>query len=90
MRAAKRLVILALMGGSSPSSDGSSFRRRPTVRLELHCLLCGEVAGVLEDRRVVRPSTETSLRYDGRRLTCGRCGSGLIPGDEVREPDGWR
>jgi hypothetical protein len=60
------------------------------LRLELHCLMCGAVAGVLEDRRVVRPSTAGSVLYDGRRLSCGRCGSGLIPGDEVREPDGWR
>jgi hypothetical protein len=60
------------------------------VRLELHCLMCGEVAAILEDRRVVRPSAPGSVRYDGRRLSCGRCGSGLIPADEVREPDGWR
>jgi hypothetical protein len=58
--------------------------------VELHCLLCGAVAGVLEDRRVVRPSHPGSVHYDGKRLSCGRCGSGLIPGDEVREPEGWR
>jgi hypothetical protein len=52
--------------------------------------MCGAVAAILEDRRVVRPSAPGSVRYDGRRLTCGRCGSGLIPADEVREPDGWR
>jgi hypothetical protein len=52
--------------------------------------MCGAVAGILEDRRVVRPMAPDSVRYDGRRLSCGRCGSGLIPGDEVREPDGWR
>ena len=52
--------------------------------------MCGAVAGVMEDRRVVRPTTPGSVQYDGRRLSCGRCGSGLIPGDEVREPDGWR
>jgi hypothetical protein len=60
------------------------------VRLELHCLMCGAVAGVLEDRRIVRPTSPGAIRYDGRRLSCGRCGSGLIPGDEVREPEGWR
>ena len=51
--------------------------------------MCGAVAGILVDRRVVRPTSEGSVRYDGRRLSCGRCGSGLIPGDEVREPDGF-
>jgi hypothetical protein len=60
------------------------------VRIELHCLMCGDVAGVIEDRKIVRPTREGSIRYDGRKLMCGRCGSGLIPGDEVREPDGWR
>jgi len=60
------------------------------VRLELHCLMCGAVAGILVDRRIVRPTSPGSVLYDGRRLSCGRCGSGLIPGDEVREPDGWR
>ena len=73
-----------------PSSEPGSFRRRPPLRLELHCLLCGAVAGVLEDRRIVRPAQPGSVLYNGRKLTCGRCGSGLIPGDEVREPDGWR
>ncbi len=52
--------------------------------------MCGAVAGVLEDRRIVRPTQPGSVKYDGRKLSCGRCGSGLIPGDEVREPDGWR
>ena len=52
--------------------------------------MCGAVAGVIQDRRVVRPSTPGSIRYDGKKLTCGRCGSGLIPADEVREPEGWR
>jgi hypothetical protein len=56
----------------------------------MHCLMCGAVAGILIDRRIVRPTQPGSVRYDGRRLSCGRCGSGLIPGDEVREPDGWR
>ena len=60
------------------------------MRIELHCLMCGDVAGVIEDRKIVRPTREGSVRYDGRKLMCGRCGSGLIPGDEVREPDGWR
>jgi hypothetical protein len=52
--------------------------------------MCGAVAGVLEDRRIVRPSQPGSVTYDGRKLSCGRCGSGLIPGDEVREPEGFR
>ena len=52
--------------------------------------MCGAVVGILEDRRVVRPTAPGSVLYDGRKLTCGRCGSGVIPADEVREPDGWR
>jgi hypothetical protein len=46
--------------------------------------MCGEIAGVLENRRIVRPRSHGSIRYDGRLLTCGRCGSVLIPGEEDR------
>jgi RNase P subunit RPR2 len=74
----------------SSSSEPSPPRSRPAVRVELHCLMCGAVAGVLEDRRIVRPMTIGSVRFEGKRLACGRCGSVLIPGDEVREPDGYR
>ena len=67
--------------------DEPAVRRAPnptTVRLELTCLLCGELAGVIENGRVVRACMPGSVRYDRRRLTCGRCGSALIPGDEDR------
>jgi hypothetical protein len=60
--------------------------RPAVVRTELSCLLCGEIAGVIENRRIVRPRSPGSLRYDGRRLTCGRCGSALIPGDDDPTP----
>jgi hypothetical protein len=52
--------------------------------------MCGAVAGIPEDRRIVRPTTVGSVRHDGKRLGCGRCGSGLMPADEVREPHDWR
>jgi RNase P subunit RPR2 len=48
--------------------------------------MCGELAGFLEDRRRVRPRVSGSVRFDGRRLTCGRCGSILLPGEEDRSP----
>jgi hypothetical protein len=55
-----------------------------TVRIELTCLQCGELAGFLENQRVVRPRVPGSMRFDGRRLTCGRCGSMVIRGEEDR------
>ena len=58
------------------------------VRTELSCLLCGEIAGVIENRRIVRPRSPGSVRYDGRRLTCGRCGSFVIAGDDDPTPPG--
>jgi hypothetical protein len=70
---------------SFPSDTEPSTPVPPrVVRVELSCLMCGEVAGLLEDRRIVRPRAQGSIRYDGRRLTCGRCGSILMPGDEDR------
>ena len=56
------------------------------VRVELACLMCGKIAGVLEDRRVVRPRAPGAVRYDVRGLSCGRCEGTLIPGDEERSP----
>ena len=61
---------------------GRSSRGARSPARELTCLLCGEFAGVLENGRVVRPRIPGSVRYDGRRLACRRCGSALIPGEE--------
>jgi hypothetical protein len=56
----------------------------PRVRiawLELSCLPCGEVAGYIEDQRIVRPNLPGGIRMERGRLRCGRCGGLLLPGN---------
>ncbi len=70
-----------------PEAEPATLIPRRVVRVELVCLMCGEIAGLLENQQVVRPSAPGSIRYDHGRLSCGRCGgSGLILGDEERTP----
>jgi hypothetical protein len=71
---------------SLPPDEPSVSPTRRVQRIELTCLLCGEIAGVLEDRRVVRPRAPGSVRFQGRLLRCGRCGSPLLPGEEDHSP----
>jgi hypothetical protein len=49
--------------------------------LELTCLPCGEVAGYVEDQRVVRPIYANGIRVQNGLLRCGRCSGMLLPGD---------
>jgi hypothetical protein len=49
--------------------------------LELSCLPCGEVAGYIEDERVVRPVYPGGIRLDRGRPRCGRCNALLFGGD---------
>src|SRR5207247_2065811 len=83
-----RRVILRAVRPLPP--DEPAVRRAPnptTVRLELTCLLCGELAGVFENGRVVRPGMPGSVGFDWPRLPCGRCGGILSLGfDELRWP----
>lgn len=47
---------------------------------ELCCLTCGEVAGYIENQRIVRPVSPGRIRLERARLSCGRCGGLLLPG----------
>jgi hypothetical protein len=49
--------------------------------VELTCLPCGEVAGYIENHRVVRPNHPGGIRLRHNRLHCGRCNGMLLPGD---------
>lgn len=49
--------------------------------LELTCLPCGEVAGYIEDERIVRPVYPGGIRLERNRPRCGRCGGLLLPGN---------
>ena len=47
---------------------------------ELNCLTCGEVAGYIENQRIVRPVIPGRIRVERKRLRCGRCGGLLLAG----------
>jgi ribosomal protein S27AE len=57
-------------------------RIRRTKWVELSCLLCGEAVATLEGGSVLRPHTDSSVRVNGTRVTCGRCGGSLGPTDQ--------
>jgi hypothetical protein len=49
--------------------------------VELSCLNCGELAGYVENHRVVKPVSTGRIKLDGQRLRCGRCNGLLLFGD---------
>jgi hypothetical protein len=49
--------------------------------LELTCLPCGEVAGYIEDQRIVRPVYPGGIRLERNRPRCGRCSGLLLAGN---------
>jgi hypothetical protein len=56
----------------------------PRVRIdwfELTCLPCGEVAGYVENQRIVRPVYPRGIRLERGRPVCGRCGGLLLSGE---------
>jgi hypothetical protein len=48
--------------------------------LELSCLPCGEVAGFIENDRIVRPVYPGGIRLEQGRPRCGRCNALLFGG----------
>jgi hypothetical protein len=48
--------------------------------LELSCLPCGEVAGFIEDDRIVRPVYPGGILLEQGRPRCGRCNALLFGG----------
>ncbi len=49
--------------------------------LELTCLQCGEVAGYIEDRRIVRPVSLGAIVLEKGVPRCGRCHALLFGGE---------
>ena len=49
--------------------------------LELTCLPCGEVAGYIEDQRIVRAVYPGGIRLERNRPRCGRCSGLLLAGN---------
>lgn len=49
--------------------------------VELSCLNCGELAGYVENHRIVKPVSLGRVRLDKGRPRCGRCNGMLLYGD---------
>lgn len=71
----------ATLTGMSTKLIERGARIRRTKWVELSCLLCGEAAATLEGS-TLRPRTATSVRVNGARVVCGRCGGSLSPADQ--------
>jgi hypothetical protein len=58
--------------------------------VELACLLCGDMVGILLDHRVIRPRAADSVRIVDQTMRCGRCGGPVVAGergdDALRDP----
>ncbi len=68
------------MSSSKLIERGARIRR--TKWVELSCLLCGEAVATLEGGTLLRPRAEKSVRVNGARVVCGRCGGSLGPTDQ--------
>jgi hypothetical protein len=66
---------------NTPSADDQPPPRVQISWLELTCLPCGEVAGYIEDQRIVRPVYPGGIRLDRNRPRCGRCQGLLLAGN---------
>ena len=62
------------------TDDRSTPPRARIEWVELTCFACGEVAGYIENQRVVRPVLVGGIRLERGRPLCGRCGSLLLAG----------
>ena len=62
------------------ASTGDAPPRVRVAWVELSCFTCGEVAGFIEDQRIVRPVYPGGIRLERGRPRCGRCGGVLLTG----------
>jgi len=72
----------ATVMGMSTKLVERGARIRRTKWVELSCLLCGEAVATLEGGVLLRPRAASSVRVNGARLVCGRCGGSLSPTDQ--------
>ena len=62
--------------------DESIAAEKPRISwVELSCLNCGELAGYVENQRLVKPVVPGRIRLDGGTPRCGRCGGLLLSGE---------
>jgi hypothetical protein len=72
---------MTMSAATAHTVDEDPPQRTRIAWLELTCLPCGEVAGYIEDQRIVRPVLAGGIRLERGRLRCGRCGGPLLPGE---------
>lgn len=61
--------------------DAPEVVQKPRISwVELSCLSCGELAGYIENARLVKPVVPGRILMDGQRLRCGRCHGLLLTG----------
>jgi hypothetical protein len=72
---------MLVMSARVPHTSESAEPRIRIAWLELTCLPCGEVAGYIENARLVRPVYPGGIRLDRGRPRCGRCSGLLMSGD---------
>jgi hypothetical protein len=66
----------------SAATLGSESVAKPRISwVELSCLNCGELAGYVENERVVKPVVPGRVRLDSGRPRCGRCNGLLLTGE---------
>jgi hypothetical protein len=64
----------------STTAEPQPLPRERIKWTELSCLTCGEVAGYVENQRILRPVLPGRIRLDRSGLRCGRCGGTLLAG----------
>jgi hypothetical protein len=72
----------ATLAGMSTKLVERGARIRRTKWVELSCMLCGEAVATLEGGTLLRPRNAQSVRVNGARVVCGRCGGSLSPTDQ--------
>ena len=73
---------MMLMTMSAALIDGSANVAKPLISwVELSCLNCGELAGDVENDRIVKPVVPGRVRLESGRPRCGRCNGLLLTGE---------
>ena len=73
---------MVVMTMSAALVEGSANVAKPRISwVELSCLNCGELAGYVENDRVVKPVVPGRVRLDSGRPRCGRCNGLLLSGE---------
>jgi hypothetical protein len=66
---------------TATSFESVAVAERPRISwVELSCLNCGELAGYIENERIVKPVVPGRVRLEKGRLRCGRCNGLLLSG----------